>query len=310
MTQLQKYTWLIDTIRHAGKISHKELSELWERNSDLSDSKPLHRSTFNRWRDAISSQLGIIINCQKAGGYLYYIENPEKIKDDRLKKWILDSVSVSNILGENLALKDRILVEDLPSGRDHLATMLRAMTDNHAVSLTYRPFNTRYSCTFNVEPYCVRLFENRWYLLGRDKRDEIGIYALDRIESSEETGDSFKLPKGFSAEKFFSKRYGVVLGHGIEPERIVIRANEHYKNYLKAVPLHHSQRMIEDCGEYADFELFISPTYDFVMKLLQEGSMIEVISPATLRETMTGWLSDMNQIYRKIDDAELCGNRL
>ncbi len=48
MNQLQKYTWLIDTIRRAGKISHKDLSDRWERCKDLSDCKPLHRATFNR----------------------------------------------------------------------------------------------------------------------------------------------------------------------------------------------------------------------------------------------------------------------
>lgn len=37
MTQLQKYTWQIDTIRHAGKISHKVLSDRWSRNEDFSD---------------------------------------------------------------------------------------------------------------------------------------------------------------------------------------------------------------------------------------------------------------------------------
>lgn len=65
MNQLQKYTWLIDTIRRAGKISHKDLSDRWERCKDLSDCKPLHRATFNRWRDAIYEQFGIMIDCQK-----------------------------------------------------------------------------------------------------------------------------------------------------------------------------------------------------------------------------------------------------
>lgn len=40
MTQLQKYIWLIDTIRRAGKISLEEISSRWERNKDLSDYKP------------------------------------------------------------------------------------------------------------------------------------------------------------------------------------------------------------------------------------------------------------------------------
>lgn len=115
MNQLQKYTWLIDTIRRAGKISHRELSEKWERCSELSDCKPLHRATFNRWRDAVFAQFGIIIECGKKGGYHYYIANPEDIDEDRLKKWMLDSFAVSNAISDNLSLKGRILVEEIPS---------------------------------------------------------------------------------------------------------------------------------------------------------------------------------------------------
>lgn len=61
---------------------------------------------------------------QKVGGYLYYIANPEDIDDDKLKKWMLDSFAVGNIIGENLSLKGRILVDEIPSGRDHLTTIL------------------------------------------------------------------------------------------------------------------------------------------------------------------------------------------
>ena len=66
MTQLQKYIWLIDTIRRAGKNSILIAASRWERNKDLSDYKPLSRTTFNRWKDAIFSQFGIIISCQRS----------------------------------------------------------------------------------------------------------------------------------------------------------------------------------------------------------------------------------------------------
>lgn len=127
MNQLKKYTWLIDTIRRAGKISHKDLSDRWSRNKDFSDGHELHRATFNRWRDAIYEQFGIMIDCQKVGGYLYYISNPEDIDEDKLKKWMLDSFAVGNVIGENLSLKGRILVDEIPSGRDHLTTILEAI---------------------------------------------------------------------------------------------------------------------------------------------------------------------------------------
>lgn len=299
MTQLQKYTWLIDTIRRAGKISHKELSDKWERNKDLSDCKPLHRATFNRWRDAIFSQFGIIIDCQRVGGYLYFIANPDDIDEDRLKKWMLDSFAVGNIIGEHLSLNGRIIVDEIPSGREHLTALLAAMKENKVVNITYRPFTKTQDYTFPIEPYCVKLFENRWYVLGHNLNyDDFRLYGLDRIESLESTGESFRLPKDFDADAFFSTAYGIVIDDDVRPERIVIRANGNHKHYLKSLPLHHSQRLIEDCGEHADFELYLAPTYDFVMKLLQAGAMIVVLEPAHLRKTMQGWISDMHKLYR------------
>lgn len=299
MNQLRKFTWVIDTIRRAGKISHKDLSECWESNKELSDYKPLPRATFNRWREAIYSQFGIFIDCQRKGGYLYYIANPEDINDNKLKKWMLDSFAVGNIIGENLALKGRILVDEIPSGHDHLTTILEAMKENRVVTITYRPFDRPHGYTFSIEPYCVKLFENRWYVLAHNlSYDNIRIYGLDRMEDVELTDETFKLPKDFDASDFFNTAYGIVLNGDIEPERIVIRANGGHKHYLKSLPLHHSQRLIDDCGDYADFELYLAPTYDFVMKLLQVGSMIEVISPLTLRRTMKGWVSDMYELYK------------
>ena len=300
MTQLQKYTWLIETIRRAGKISHRDLSDKWERCKDLSDCKPLHRATFNRWRDNIFSQFGIIISCQRVGGYLYYIENPEDIDEDELKKWMLDSFAVGNLIGENLSLKGRILVDQIPSVRDHLTTILEAMKENRVVNIIYKPFWYSHPFEIPVEPYCVKLFENRWYMLGHNlSKDTIRLYGLDRIESVEITNREYKWPKDFSASEYFSNYFGIVTDDRVKPERIVLRANKDHTPYLKSLPLHHSQELIEDNGEYADFSLYLAPTYDFIMKLLHVGGMVEVISPASLRKTMKGWISDMYDLYKK-----------
>lgn len=298
MNQIQKYAWLIDTIRHAGKISLEDLSDRWERNKDLSDYNPLPRATFNHWRDAIMMQFGIIISCQRKGGYLYYIENPEDIDEDKLKKWMLDSFAVGNIIGENLSLKDRILVDEIPSGREYLTVILEAMKENRVVEMSYRPFNRAQGYSFPIEPYCVKLFENRWYVLAHNIRyDDIRCYALDRMEKVKVTEKAFKLPADFSASGHFFDYYGIVTDSRIKPEKIVIRADRNHKHYLQSLPLHHTQRLLEDTGEYADFELTLAPTYDFIMKLLHSGPMIEVISPSSLRSEMKGWISDMHAMY-------------
>lgn len=299
MSQLQKYTWLIDTIRRAGRISHRELSERWERNINLSDGRPLCRATFNRWRDAIFAQFNIIIDCQRTGGYLYYIDNPEDIDEDRLKKWMLDSMAVSNLIAENFGMKSRILVDEIPSGRDHLTTLIEVMKTNRTVRISYRPFTKGRSYNFPVKPYCVKLFENRWYVVAyNDRYGDIRVYGLDRVGSIEMLDEEFSLPADFDAEAIFATAYGIVVESGVKPERIVIRATSKHAPYLNTLPLHHSQRLVEEGKDYSDFELFVAPTYDLVMKLLQAGAMVEVIRPAELRRTMKAWISEMAELYQ------------
>lgn len=110
--------------------------------------------------------------------------NPEDIDEDELKKWMLDTFAVSNLIRENLSLKDRIIVNQIPSAREYLAILLEAMQENRVVSITYCAFNKAKSYTFPIEPYCVKLFENRWYVLAHNiTYNDIRIYGLDRIEN-------------------------------------------------------------------------------------------------------------------------------
>lgn len=297
MDPLRKYAWLIDTIRRAGMITFKEISDRWQNNKDLSDGKPLSRATFNHWRDTVYEKFSVMIDCQRSGGYLYYISNPEEIEKDKVKKWMLDSFAVSNTISDNLALRNRIIVDEIPSGRDNLVTILEAMKESRILMMTYKSFNVSFSSTFTVKPYCLKLFENRWYLLGINNREEIRIYGLDRMEKLVITDETFRMPKDFSGTDFFATKYGVIVGYDIEPERIVVRAFNQHQHYMKSLPLHPSQRIIKECEGFADFEYYLSPTYDFVMKLLYFGARIEVLSPPHFRETIKGCIADMAELY-------------
>lgn len=297
MIQLKKHIWLINTIRRYGKISFKELSDLWERNKEMSDYTPLQRGTFNRWREDIRSKLGIDIDCQKAGGYLYYITNPGDIDDDKLKRWLLDTFSVGNLVAGNLSLKNRILVEEIPSGLLYLTPIMEAMKGNKVIEITYNSFRTGKIHTLSVEPYFLKLFEGRWYLLAKPTSErKPKIYGLDRVQSLIILETTFKLPTDFSTAEYFETIYGVV-SEGVKPQKVVLRAYAQHKHYIESLPIHHSQQLIADNAEYADFELYVAPTYDFIMRLLHDGAWIEVISPASLRQTMKGWIADMYEYY-------------
>ena len=98
------------------------------------------------------------------------------------------------------------------------------------------------------------------------------------------TDIKFQIDPDFDAKAYFEECFGVLVGDGTEPERIVIRVYGNERYYLRDLPIHSSQREIGHGEDFADFELTMRPTIDLSAHLLSRGSQIKVLSPA--------WLAD------------------
>ena len=290
------YMWLIDIIYRSKGISLQELNERWEK-TDISERVPMTRSTFNRYKDAIEEMFGICIECQRKGGYLYYIEE-NALKNNKLKDWMLDSLSISNMLMESSSLKDRIMLEHIPAGKEYLQPIISAMKQNHKLSITYRKFSQANSYTITVEPYAIKVFKQRWYLLANDdKHHRPTIYALDRMVSLTETEETFAYPSDFDTELFFRDCFGVICGTEEKPQHIVIRAYQPCANYLRTLPIHHSQKELKSTPDYTELEFYLRPTFDFRQELLSQGHEVEVLKPDNFRQEMKDMMEKMLKRY-------------
>lgn len=293
----KQYIWLTDTIYRSGGISLQELNERWVR-TEMSGGLPMTRATFNRHKEAIEEIFGLCIECQRKGGYCYYIENEEVLKNNNLQHWMLDSLSISNLLMESSSLKGRIVLENIPAGKEYLQPIINAMKQGQKLMMTYRKFGNQESYTISVEPYAIKVFKQRWYLLANDrKHGRPTIFALDRIMKLEETDENFIYPSDFDTERFFKDYYGVLCGTGDKAQHIVIRTYPPFTNYLRTLPLHHSQKETKTTPEYADFEFHLRPTFDFRQELLSQGNEVEVLKPAKLREEMKKMMEKMLERY-------------
>lgn len=297
MTCKEKHLWLIDTLYRAKRLTLKEISHKWRDYVNGNIDKELPRSTFKRWVEAIKDEFNLYIDCDRSN-YEYYITNLEIIEKDKLKKWILDTFATSNALTENMSLSDRILVEKIPSGNEFLTTIINAIKENKKIEIEYLQFGSDYSSSFPIEPYCLKLFENRWYVLGKNNWDEMKIYCLDRIVSVTTLDERFKLTSDFDAESYFMPYFGIIVDPTIKPQLIRIRAYGNQKYYLKTLPLHESQHIVEETEEFADFDYYMSPTLDLQYKLLSYGSTVEVIKPENLRNDMKSWIKEMSNMYK------------
>lgn len=300
MEQILKYVWVVNTLHKAGLrgISLTDLNEKWL-DTDYSRGQQIPRQTFNRWKNELVELFGVLIECKRAGGYRYYISNPDVLAEGGLSKWLLDTYTTGSTLSNRMSLKDRILVEDVPSSHYFLEDIIEAMQHNRVLHITYKGFNKDKSHSFDVEPYCVKMFQRRWYLLARSPYyDKILLYGVDRIEDLHTTDKPFTLPDDFDARTYFSTFFGIVLDESVPVQRIVLRANCYHKNYMRTLPLHSSQRELCDDDDTADFELRLRPTYDFCMELLRVSNMVEVIEPQSMRKVMHNWVKEIWNLYK------------
>lgn len=293
----KQYIWLVDLIYRSGGISLQEMNKRWMK-SNLSDGCPMSRATFNRHKEAIEDIFNVVIRCNRKGGYFYYIDNDKVFKDSNMQNWMLDSLSISNLLMESHSLNNRISLEDIPSGKQFLQPLIDAMKQSRKVLMTYRKFGRLEGYTILVEPYAIKVFKQRWYLVANNYRAGVPVvYALDRMVALEEAEETFVYPSDFDVDIFFNDCYGVFCGSDVKAQKVVIRAYSPLPDYLRTLPLHHSQKELKSTAGYTDFEYYIRPTFDFRQELLSQGNEVEVLEPASFRQEMKKMLEDMLHYY-------------
>ena len=296
---IRKYIWLIDTINQAGSegITFAKIAEKWKSNILLSKGSEYAWRTFMNHKDDVYELFGIQIECRKSDN-TYHIADRSELKDAAgFKRWVFDALSLSNQLSESSALRDRVLLEDNPSGQEFVAAILEAMRNNKMVTFSYKPFwvaEDRVSNLYHVEPYALKYFRRRWYLLGKYGDNPMRIYALDRMLDIDIEFEDFTLPADFDAEEFFSSCFGIIVGDE-EPQLIQLKVDAFQANYLHSLQLHHSQKVVEQTKEYTIFSYFLRITYDFRQELLALGDTTEVLYPKALRKEMATICKKMAQ---------------
>lgn len=296
---LNRYVWLIDTIYRSGRITLDEINRRWIQ-TDMSGGEKIPDRTFHNHRVAIEDMFDINIACDRRNGYVYYIENADSLKNGNIRNWLLNTFTVSNLIQESGSIKDRIIFEDIPSGRKYLAPIIEAMRKNSVLDITYQSFNKMRAFSFAINPYCVKVFRQRWYVVAYcDYYKKIMIYALDRILSLQTTDRTFTYPKDFDPQLYFKFSYGIIVDENIPVETVRLQVFDEKVKYLRALPLHASQKEINTEDKYSIFEYSLRPTYDFIQEILSNASQLEVISPDWLRERIKYVIKQMKRRYKK-----------
>lgn len=293
---LRRHIWILSELYQNPKgLTYKEFEERWKRSSQNVLETSLPKRTFADCLRAIEETFDIDISSDARNGYHYRIVQRDWLENDRVKDWLLSAFAVNGLLQDSRGLRERVMYEDIPSGNDYLLEVLKAMRENHVLAVTYQDYYDEEPRVIMLEPYCVRVFRQRWYVVGvmenEPKGEEpteltnqghIRRYALDRVVKLESTDVTFKMPRDFSVSDYFADAFGIIVEpeeYDVETIRMKVFDINHRREYLRSLPLHKSQKEVEQHKDYSVFELRIAPTYDFIKEILSMGGEVEVISP-------------------------------
>jgi hypothetical protein len=173
----RRYIWLVELLQSYSMLTLEEIKNFWLHSSVNEDGKPLADRTFYNTIDSILELFGISIVCNRSTNE-YYIENEEDIKGSGIRNWMMSALSLNNTLTESASMKDRLLFEDIPSSQKFLVPIVKAMKDGNKIHVKYQSFAKEGPDDRYLNPYCVKSYKQRWYLLASyDKNPEPQIYV-------------------------------------------------------------------------------------------------------------------------------------
>ena len=293
---INRYVWLVDTISRYGRITLKDLDAAWLR-SDISEGKPLARRTFFHYRDGVEEMFDINIQCDKST-FEYYIDDTGGESNARLRSWVVDSVSMSGTLSNARDVSGRIMLENVPSAREHLPVIIDALKQNRRIRFSYKSY-TRSKPTDGImlEPYFVKIFKQLWYVIGLNVKDGlVKTYSLDRISNLNILQDTFDMPEEVNPSEFFKDCFGIITNRN-SAKRIVLRVEPTQAKYFRALPLHSSQQE-EVHDNYSIFTYRMRITYDLKEELMSHGASIEVLAPQELKTLIRNELEQALKNYQ------------
>ena len=285
-----KYIWLLDTLLNSSPLTFEEIRKLWE--DCPAYNGPIPRRTFHEHRQGVKEMFGVEIECDRSRGNVYYVKNPEVLDKQKLSKWLLRKYSIPQDFATFNGMKDRILLEEIPLGTTYLDDIIEAMRQNVELTIDYQRYDgeqgEEHLQTFHFQPYALKVFNRRWYLLGYLKeRGGLRTIALDRILHLEVLTTCFTLPENFDARKHFANVIGIYVNNDLPVKKVKIRAYDIQADYLRSTPLHKSQSEGRSKhGEFAEFTYRLSVTPELVSQLLAMGDKVEVLEPVELRKEM------------------------
>ena len=180
--------------------------------------------------------------------------------------------------------------------REIIEHVNEAVVHQRFIRMVYYTMSRKEALEREVAPYKIWFFDGTFYLIGYCRlRDEVRIFALDRIKSIEETEEIFEIPESFDFESFMRSSFGVF--HG-KPETVRIWFDAEVAEYISEKIWHDTQTIEKQKDGSILFTAEVAGTQEIKFWIMNWGSKAKVLEPESLREEIRAEAETMLQKYK------------
>lgn len=298
--KIRKCLYLINLLERKGAMTLKEINECYQYSSIYEGDNILPR-TFLRYKDFIEVNFPCYIEYNaRTGKYELHRHKALYGEDDSLFDYLLSAYHIEGMTELALKHREKIVLTDAPTGVENVQIILEAIDKKRGIECDYYSFNKKSIKQQKLIPYFLRTWENRWYLVAEPDNHHHGqsVFALERMDNIRLTEEKMLPSKNITPEEYFDGSFGVNHSDDQKPERILIKVYSTQVEYIKALPLHESQKEIEATDEWSIFEYRLVPCYNFYQQLLWHREKLEVLEPKSVREEMKKIVDDIQKNYK------------
>jgi predicted DNA-binding transcriptional regulator YafY len=171
----------------------------------------------------------------------------------------------------------------------------QAILQRRRLEMVYRAMHGRAETRRRVAPYRLLFFEGSFYILGHcGLRQDIRVFALDRIRKLDLTDETFAAPEGLNIDEFLKSSFGVF--HG-PPASVKIRFGKDIAGYITEKSWHPSQKVSTRADGSVIFEAEVAGTEEIKHWVLKWGAKAEVLAPESLRQEIRREAEEMIKTY-------------
>ena len=208
---------------------------------------------------------------------------------------------LTSYLKEGSNISEYIEFEDYNTfkGLQYIREIAFFIKDGLEVRLKYKRFDAKTEKEYNFQPYLLREYLNRWYVIGLlSDTDEIRTFGLDRIVSLNNSGQKFKKCKSNSIVSLFRNVIGINASDNDIVEDIELVCKPFQGNLLKTLPLHNSQKIILETPDEIVFSYKLVVNFELKQRLLMISTQSKVTKPVSLKNEIERMLTEAQNCYK------------